>query len=98
MPFHDSASERNHISPDTGISLGALAGEPSGFHDLTGGAVGARVAVAGVDDGVAVLAVESRSARALVVPVGKGPTRSAVPAGVVVAQVALGQNLRLNLA
>jgi len=51
-----------HLAPDTRIPLRALAGEPASFHDLTGGAVGARVSVAGVDDGVAVLAVETGSA------------------------------------
>lgn len=96
--FHEIfASDRKHISPDTGISFGALAGEPPGFHDLAGGAVGARVAVAGVDDGVAVLAVEAGGAGALVVAVGQRPACRSVAAGVVVTQITLGQDLRLNL-
>ena len=91
--FHDGISNG---SPDTRIPLGALAGEAASFHDLTGGAVGARVSVAGVDDGVAVLAVETGCAGTLVVPVGQWPARRSVTTGVVVTKVTLGEDLGLN--
>ena len=97
-PLHEVFHDRKitNGSPDTRIPLGALAGEPASFHDLTGGAVGARVSVAGVDDGVAVLAVETGCAGTLVVPVGQWPARRSVSTGVIVTKVTLGQDLRLN--
>ena len=71
--------------------------ESSSFHDLAGGTVVTRVAVAGVDDGFAVLAVEAGGADALVVAARQRPARGTVLARVVLTEVALGKDPWVNV-
>lgn len=62
------------------------------FEDFASGAVPARVPVAGVDGGLAQLAVVSRGAEAFKVPLSAGPASGAVLAREGVAGIALGQD------
>ena len=71
--------------------------ESSGFHDLAGGPVVAGVAVAGVDDGFAVLAVEAGGADALVVAARQRSARGTVLARVVLTEVTLGKDPWVNV-
>ena len=63
---------------------------------MTFGAIGAGISVASVNDVVAVLAVKSGHASAFVIPIGQRSATGAILARIIMAQVALGQDLGVD--